>query len=150
MQGHITKEAEADLKKQTWCESEQGTNTQTASNKASEIVSLEGCIGELETRLDSPETGLKVNLSTAEADLTANQEVQATETSMRQAETAEYQKSVGDLQVAQELITKGTKMLKDYYNSLAKDDAVLLQVSSAHKDEPEDAATLPPKAAESS
>eukprot|EP00933_Yihiella_yeosuensis_P008252 TRINITY_DN1135_c3_g1_i1.p1 TRINITY_DN1135_c3_g1~~TRINITY_DN1135_c3_g1_i1.p1 ORF type:complete len:682 (+),score=235.13 TRINITY_DN1135_c3_g1_i1:100-2145(+) len=135
MQVRITEEAKADKKKFDWCGEERTAKKSVVEQKTSAIASLSESVNTLTTSLDAPEDGLQVTLKTAQTDLAENQDNQAATTSTRKAENVAYQKNANNLAACQGLIEKSMKVLKEYYDNL-DGDVALLQVKHSVKDAP--------------
>jgi len=133
MQSVIAKEAAADLKQKTWCESETSTNTATKSDKEGESLNLKTEIDELHASIENEVDGLQKVLDEAKTSLEENQVDQQDQTASRAKENKDYQQNIANLQVAIQLLDKSTKILTKYYDKIAK--SAMIQQSS--KSEPE-------------
>jgi len=133
MQAVIAKEAAADLKQKTWCESETSTNKATKSDKESETVELKTDISDLRATIENAASGLQKVLDEAKHSLEENQQDQKDQTTSRAKENKDYQQNIANLQVAIQLLDKSTKILTKYYDKIAK--SAMIQQHS--KSEPE-------------
>eukprot|EP00441_Pelagodinium_beii_P016261 CAMPEP_0197658100 /NCGR_PEP_ID=MMETSP1338-20131121/45030_1 /TAXON_ID=43686 ORGANISM="Pelagodinium beii, Strain RCC1491" /NCGR_SAMPLE_ID=MMETSP1338 /ASSEMBLY_ACC=CAM_ASM_000754 /LENGTH=671 /DNA_ID=CAMNT_0043234611 /DNA_START=68 /DNA_END=2083 /DNA_ORIENTATION=- len=119
MQSVIAKEAKADLKQKTWCESETSTNTATAADKKSESEELTTEIFDLKTTIENDVDGLQKVLDEAKSSLEQNEMDQKEQTASRTKENQDYQQNVANLQVAIQLLEKSTKILTKYYDKIS-------------------------------
>jgi hypothetical protein len=120
MLGLIAEEGAEDKKNLDWCNSERKTNNANLETKKTEILGLEEQINTLKVTIDDPESGLKAQISNTELELVQNHESQVSETKERTEDNLAYQKDIVNLQDAQAILQKALKVLKVYYDNLAK------------------------------
>jgi chromosome segregation ATPase len=116
----IGEEGKADKKKLDWCNKERTENDESLGNKKSDIISLGETIDKLDTTINDEETGLKKQIEETETTLVENTKSQKTETADRTEDNIAYQADIKNLVEAQSILKKGTKVLKTYYDDLAK------------------------------
>merc|ERR1719247_1265858 len=116
----IAEEAAADKEKLNWCNKERTENDASLTQRKKDIVSLEKTIDKLDTTINDEETGLKKQIEETETTLVQNTESQTTETKDRTTDNVAYQADIKNLVEAQSILKKGTKVLKTYYDDLAK------------------------------
>eukprot|EP00930_Biecheleria_cincta_P021588 TRINITY_DN1595_c0_g1_i1.p1 TRINITY_DN1595_c0_g1~~TRINITY_DN1595_c0_g1_i1.p1 ORF type:complete len:702 (+),score=238.56 TRINITY_DN1595_c0_g1_i1:83-2188(+) len=124
MKAVIDKEKESDEKKRDTCAKERKENDEEIkeqssiiTNQNTEITKAKKTLGSLEDK-----TGLLNDLDGekgSKAQLQASLLEQKDTTQERAAENQDYQQDVADLQVAQDLIKKAMKVLKDYYAKIS-------------------------------
>jgi vacuolar-type H+-ATPase subunit I/STV1 len=133
----IAEEGKVDKENLDWCNEERTENNENLDQKITQIETLDGEINELNTTINDPETGLKTQIQSTEESLSATVQAQKTETKDRMEVNAAYQTDIKNLVDAEELLVKAIKVLKKYYEALAKkieeENAVLLQ----HREDPE-------------
>eukprot|EP00933_Yihiella_yeosuensis_P063275 TRINITY_DN66393_c0_g1_i1.p1 TRINITY_DN66393_c0_g1~~TRINITY_DN66393_c0_g1_i1.p1 ORF type:complete len:667 (+),score=243.62 TRINITY_DN66393_c0_g1_i1:119-2119(+) len=129
MQKVIGKEAKADKKKFDWCAEERKNNNKAKDEKSDSIVALTTSIDKLTKSIGE----MKKTIETKTAELAENQEDQTDSTALRKKENLEYQKNIANLVAAQDILAKGTKILKDYYDSIA-----FVQVDTSSSEDPPD------------
>jgi len=124
-------EGKVDKEHLDWCKDERTENNDNLDSKVGQIDTLSGEIDELSTTINDPETGLKSQLKSTEVSLTTCISAQKAETQDRMEANSNYQNSVKNLVSADELLSKAVKVLKKYYDALAKkiaaENAALLQ-----------------------
>jgi len=116
----IAEEAAADKEKLGWCNKERTENDASLAQRKKDIISLDKTIDKLDTTINDEKTGLKKQIEETEASLVQNTESQTTETKERTDDNLSYQQDVKNLQSASGVLTKGIKVLKAYYDDLAK------------------------------
>jgi DNA repair exonuclease SbcCD ATPase subunit len=128
----IADEEKADDDKFAWCESERTTNDEQLTQKTAEIDTLNGQIDALTSAISDPVSGLEVSISDTETALQTNHDSQASETSTRKEENADYRKRVDNLVEAESLLEKAITILKAYYARILGNAAAaaLLQSNS--------------------
>eukprot|EP00933_Yihiella_yeosuensis_P080234 TRINITY_DN93639_c0_g1_i1.p1 TRINITY_DN93639_c0_g1~~TRINITY_DN93639_c0_g1_i1.p1 ORF type:complete len:712 (+),score=203.40 TRINITY_DN93639_c0_g1_i1:109-2136(+) len=127
MQTHINQEGKKDKQKLKWCEEERQANNNAHKEKSEQIVELTSSIDTLERAIQE----MTVSVDGKTAELANNDKEQKTQTELRKSENVEYQKNVQVLIQTQGIIEKGTKILKAYYDSIAK--PALVQVKANQK-----------------
>eukprot|EP00933_Yihiella_yeosuensis_P032639 TRINITY_DN2624_c1_g1_i1.p1 TRINITY_DN2624_c1_g1~~TRINITY_DN2624_c1_g1_i1.p1 ORF type:complete len:690 (-),score=232.83 TRINITY_DN2624_c1_g1_i1:118-2187(-) len=133
MQSRIAKEADQDKKHFDTCVEERKTNKENMDEKKQSIITLTSSVDELHKAIDE----MTVTISTATEELANNGAQQKTQTELRKAENLEYQKNIANIKEAEYTVSKGMKVLKDYYNSLSSGESALVQVAKkSHKDAP--------------
>jgi hypothetical protein len=134
----LMEEANAEADQHAFCETELATNKQTREIKSSEVEEL---TAELESQ-----NALKEKLTTEITQLSdevakiKSQQNEATD--LRMAEKKTNTETVADAKVAQSAVEQATKVLKDYYSSVAA--SALVQSSGGLKQEMKQAASLDP------
>eukprot|EP00933_Yihiella_yeosuensis_P005814 TRINITY_DN1103_c0_g2_i1.p1 TRINITY_DN1103_c0_g2~~TRINITY_DN1103_c0_g2_i1.p1 ORF type:complete len:681 (+),score=233.75 TRINITY_DN1103_c0_g2_i1:86-2128(+) len=116
MQRVITKEAKEDKEKKKWCEDERQTNNDAHKKASEHIISLTTSIDELAAAISEMTT----TIATKTEELANNDEEQISQTQLRKKENLEYQQNIAVLVQTEDLIARATKILKDYYDSIAK------------------------------
>jgi len=116
----IAEEGKADKNKLDWCNTERTENDKALAGKKSDIISLGETIDKLDTTINDPDTGLKAQIEETETTLVQNTESQKEETKQRTEDNVAYQANIANLVQAQSILKKGTKVLKAYYDDLAK------------------------------
>jgi hypothetical protein len=111
----ISDEGKADDEKFAWCEGERTTNDGHLSQKIADIESLNGAIDSLTEAISDPVSGLQVSIKETETSMEVNHASQASETSSRKQENADYRKRVDNLAEAETLLDKAITILKAYY-----------------------------------
>eukprot|EP00933_Yihiella_yeosuensis_P005816 TRINITY_DN1103_c0_g2_i3.p1 TRINITY_DN1103_c0_g2~~TRINITY_DN1103_c0_g2_i3.p1 ORF type:complete len:684 (+),score=241.28 TRINITY_DN1103_c0_g2_i3:78-2129(+) len=119
MQRHIAAEGKKDKKQKQWCEDERKTNNDNHKEASEQIVSLTASIDELAAAIAEMTT----TIATKEEELANNDVEQKTQTELRKSENVEYQKNIDILMQTQDLIARATKILTDYYDSIAKPES---------------------------
>merc|ERR1719379_2684320 len=114
----IAKEEQADLEQKQWCDSERTSNDEQKGDKQTSINTLNGKATELTDSIENEETGLKHLLAEEEATLAQNQKDQAEEIEDRAAENGAYQKNSRNLDKAEAILEKATKVLQKFYDWL--------------------------------
>merc|ERR1712137_375092 len=79
-----------------------------------------GEINDLDTTIEDPETGLRVQIKHSEESLITCRQSQKTQTIDRTEANAAYQTDIKNLVSAEALLKKAIKVLKKYYDELAK------------------------------
>jgi hypothetical protein len=126
----IEEEEKEDDEKLAWCNSEREESYAIKADTASQMTTLEEEINTLEEAIGAPETGLADMLAEAEESKATNYQNQVEETKERTKENLAYQEDIKNLQTAQNIIKKATKVLQKYYTMLEKklaEDTSLLQ-----------------------
>jgi hypothetical protein len=113
-------EGKEDKKNLDWCTSERAENNQNLQDRESEITGLEGEIDQLNTTINDPTQGLKVQIKDEETALVQNNEAQVSETKERQTDNTAYQADIKNLVDAEDLLTKAIAVLSKYYDELEK------------------------------
>jgi len=113
-------EGKSDKEKLDWCNKERTENDASLTQKKKDILSLDKTIDKLDTTINDEKTGLKKQIEDTETSLVQNTESQTTETKERTEDNLNYQQDVKNLQAASGILTKGLKVLKVYYDDLAK------------------------------
>ena len=125
----IGREGKADKEQLDWCNSERETNHKDLQDKKDQISTLNGEITDLDTLINDPVTGLKVQIQDTEAKLESNHESQVSQTKARTEENLAYQQDIANLVEAEDLLTRAVRVLNKYYASLekhyAQEDALL-------------------------
>merc|ERR1719401_2694738 len=135
----LMEQANAEADQHAYCETELATNKQTREIKSSEVEEL---TAELESQ-----NALFEKLTTEIAELSDEvskikaQQKEATD--IRTAEKKTNTATIADAKVAQSAVEKATKVLKDYYSSVAASSA-LLQDTTGLKQQMAQAASLDP------
>jgi chromosome segregation ATPase len=130
----IDKEEKADDDQLSWCNSERETNDEAHGEKVQQISDLKSAIDELTTLIEDPETGLKVQITATEDDLTTNHANQKDETTSRTEQNLAYQKDIANIVEAEKILQKAIVVLKDYYAKIAKEEGGLLQKGRRRED----------------
>jgi DNA repair exonuclease SbcCD ATPase subunit len=134
----LMEQANAEADQHAFCETELATNKQTREIKSSEVEEL---TAELESQ-----NALKEKLTTEITELSdevAKIKAQQNEaTDIRMAEKKTNTETVADAKVAQSAVEKATKVLKEYYSSVAA--SALVQSTGGLKQEMTQAASLDP------
>jgi len=133
MLGLIDQEAAKDLEQRDWCVDERQKTNDDIRAKSTQIGLLEGQINELDSTINHPQTGLKVEIAQDESMLEENLADQKSETATRKDENTKYQKDVSNLQEAQMLLDKAIKVLRKYYSSIMPS---LVQKSAQQQQQP--------------
>merc|ERR1719409_34565 len=110
----------ADKTNLDWCNKERDENEESLAQKKKDILALEEKIDKLTTAIDDPKTGLKKQIEDTETSLVQNHEAQVKETKERTEDNLAYQADVKNLVSAQGILHKALKVLKAYYDDLAK------------------------------
>jgi len=113
-------EGKADKENLDWCNSEREENDGALESLTNGITDLETTIDDLKTSIKDPETGLKVQIKNTEDSLLQCIQAQKTETKDRVEANSEYQVNIKNLVSAQEILKKALKVLKKYYDELAR------------------------------
>jgi len=113
-------EGKADKEQLDWCNSERETNHKDLKEKKDQIETLNGEITDLDTLINDPETGLKVQIQDTEAKLESNHESQVSETKARTEENLAYQQDVANIVEAEDLLSRAIRVLNKYYAGLEK------------------------------
>jgi chromosome segregation ATPase len=113
-------EGKADKENLDWCNSEREENDGSLETLTNSISDLETTIDDLTTSIKDPETGLKAQIKNTEDSLLQCVQAQKTETKDRVEANSEYQVNIKNLVSAQEILKKALKVLKKYYDELAK------------------------------
>jgi hypothetical protein len=116
----IKEEAAADKKNLDWCNKERDENEKSLEEKKKEITALEESINKLTDTIEDPKTGLKKQIADTEQTLLENKASQTKETADRKEDNVAYQADVKNLVEAENVLTKGIKVLKAYYDDLEK------------------------------
>jgi hypothetical protein len=116
----IDEEQAQDKENLQWCIKERTENKAALKEKKAEILALEEKIDKLTTEIEDPETGLKKQIADTEESLVQNTDSQKTETKDRTEENLAYQKDIANLVSAEGILKKAIKVLKAYYDDLAK------------------------------
>merc|ERR1719375_468235 len=114
----IGKEGKADKEQLDWCNSERESNHADLQEKKDQIETLNTEITDLDTLINDPETGLKVQILQTEEKLVNNHDSQVKETKERTDENLAYQVNIANIVEAEDLLTRAIKVLKKYYASL--------------------------------
>ena len=117
----LMEEANSEADHKAYCDTEMATNKQTREIKQSEVEELSASIDE-NTAASAELSQQIADLSDALAKLTAEQ---ATATKIRGEEKATNTETIADAKEAQLAVEKATKVLKDYYGSVASSSALL-------------------------
>jgi len=115
----IAEEGKADKVKLDWCNEERKNNEDSKSTKESQITGLDEKINTLTDTINNAETGLKAIIAQTEESLLQNKDAQDKDTKQRAADLSAYQKDVSNLQAAQDILERATKVLTTYYDDLA-------------------------------
>eukprot|EP00933_Yihiella_yeosuensis_P005815 TRINITY_DN1103_c0_g2_i2.p1 TRINITY_DN1103_c0_g2~~TRINITY_DN1103_c0_g2_i2.p1 ORF type:complete len:691 (+),score=251.86 TRINITY_DN1103_c0_g2_i2:77-2149(+) len=132
MQRHISAEGKKDKEKKQWCEDERKTNNDNHKAASEQIITLTASIDELAAAIAEMTT----TVATKTEELAANDQEQKTQTELRKSENLEYQKNIDILMQTQDLIARATKILNDYYDSIAKPESLLQVQASSHVKKP--------------
>jgi len=89
-------------------------------DKKDQIDALNGELTHLDTLINDPETGLKVQIQEAEAKLESNHGSQVSQTKARIEGNLAYQQDIANIVQAEDLLTRAIRVLKKYYASLEK------------------------------
>lgn len=116
----IAEEGKVDKENLDWCNKERDDNEASLAEKKKEILSLEAKIDKLDATINDPETGLKAQIAQTETSLDENTEAQTTQTKERFEANLLYQKDIANLVSAESILAKAIKVLKAYYDDLAK------------------------------
>jgi uncharacterized small protein (DUF1192 family) len=111
----IDEEEKADDDQKAWCDTERDTNNEALAQKNERIQALDSEITDLNDQIDNPETGLKAQLVETNTLLNENRANQKSITEQRSSENAAYQVNVANLQKAEAILEKATKVLQKYY-----------------------------------
>jgi len=131
------KEQKVDDEQLAWCKSEREESEANQKAKETEIKELMLAITDLETRIDHPETGLKVMIEETEEKLTENQKSQEDEAKVRKEETALFRKNVQHTAEAAAMLQMGIDALEKYYAQLEKNQAKELELAQQDPAPPE-------------
>eukprot|EP00933_Yihiella_yeosuensis_P072839 TRINITY_DN8137_c0_g1_i1.p1 TRINITY_DN8137_c0_g1~~TRINITY_DN8137_c0_g1_i1.p1 ORF type:complete len:686 (-),score=212.58 TRINITY_DN8137_c0_g1_i1:195-2252(-) len=115
MVGRIAEEGDQDKRQFETCADERSRNNAAKTEKEESIIALTASIDELEKSIDEMNT----DLDTRTEELANNDNDQKSQTEQRTNENKMYQQNIAVLQQAQGLIAKATKILSDYYESIA-------------------------------
>jgi len=128
----IEEEGKVDAEKKAWCESERETNEENLDLKLKDIETLNGDIGELVERIESPETGLRASIAAKEEALVENTGAMKEATDQRRTENLDYQELVANTSEARALLAKAIAMIENYYATAYQEaTAALLQEDPA-------------------
>jgi len=116
----IVEEGKADKENLDWCNEERTDSDDDLTDKLNDIDALTGEINELTNTIEDPETGLKAQIKQTEKSLSENVETQKSETKERQAANRLYQEDIKNLVAAESILKKAIKVLRKYYDKLAK------------------------------
>jgi len=116
----IGEEAKADKENLDWCNKERSENKEALAGKKRDIISLDKSIDKLDTTINDPKSGIKAQIENTETSLVQNKESQTSETGDRTVDNVAYQSDVKNLVAAQDVLKKGIKVLKAYYDDLEK------------------------------
>eukprot|EP00933_Yihiella_yeosuensis_P031759 TRINITY_DN25377_c0_g1_i1.p1 TRINITY_DN25377_c0_g1~~TRINITY_DN25377_c0_g1_i1.p1 ORF type:complete len:680 (+),score=198.50 TRINITY_DN25377_c0_g1_i1:51-2090(+) len=130
MLARIASEAKQDKKKFDFCVKDRKKNNEDKAQKEDQAVSLTASLDKLKEAIQT-QTEL---LETSKTELSENEAEQKSATDLRKSENLEYQQNAATLQKAQATLAKGTKILKDYYDSIAKPS--LLQEEEHSSEDP--------------
>merc|ERR1740117_1105328 len=138
----IKEEAKVDEEQKDWCISERDEKAGTISDREGDITSLTGKIDGLDSKIDDPKTGLKLQIKDTNDDIDENRENQVDETAARRDENMAYQKDVKTITEAEEALQKAIDVLTEFYKSLedhndAGDDEMLIQTKKKAKEDPD-------------
>eukprot|EP00933_Yihiella_yeosuensis_P021407 TRINITY_DN1692_c0_g3_i1.p1 TRINITY_DN1692_c0_g3~~TRINITY_DN1692_c0_g3_i1.p1 ORF type:complete len:681 (+),score=196.20 TRINITY_DN1692_c0_g3_i1:108-2150(+) len=115
MTKRISQEGDKDKSQFATCADQRKKKNAAKTEKEESIVVLTASIDELQRNIDEMTT----DLATATEELADNDNEQKTQTELRKSENQEYQQNVAVLQQTQYLLSKATKILSDYYESIA-------------------------------
>merc|ERR1719356_2020947 len=134
----LMEQANAEADQHAYCETELATNKQTREIKSSEVEEL---TAELESQNALKET-LTTEITELSDEVAKIKAEQKEPTDIRMAEKKTNAETVADAKVAQTAVEKATKVLKDYYSSVAA--SALVQSTGGLKQEMSQAASLDP------
>merc|ERR1719356_972545 len=134
----LMEEANAEADQHAYCETELATNKQTREIKSSEVEELNAELESQNALFEKLTTEIK-ELSEEVAEIKAQQNKA---TALRTSEKKTNAATVADAKVAQSAVEKATKVLKDYYSSVAA--SALVQSTGGLKQEMSQAASLDP------
>jgi len=124
----IDEEQKADEETKAWCESERDEYNTNKEKAQDSILELEGKIEELDDSINNEETGFKAMIADNEKSLKENHDNQVSQTAERQEANRAYQTNIKNIVVAEGLLVKAIKVLKEYYAQFEKEEeAKLLQ-----------------------
>jgi len=123
----LVKEGEADQEQLEWCNKERDATQTALTAKRSAETQLNSAIEAIDLSINNPEDGMLVQIEGLEESLVTNKESQATETSMRKAENAAYQKDANNIADAEALLKEAIRILTNFYqqNEAAGNDGFL-------------------------
>jgi DNA repair exonuclease SbcCD ATPase subunit len=113
-------EGKADKENLDWCNAERTETDGAVESLTNSITDLETTIDDLKTSISDPETGLKVQIKNTEDSLLQCVQAQKAETKDRVEANSAYQVDIKNLVSAQGILKKALKVLKKYYDELAK------------------------------
>merc|ERR1740127_432904 len=119
----LLEEANADAKKEGWCDTEMGKSKVTRNKLSEEIDGLDAAIEDGKAtimKLTQEVADLTKDIEDLDADMT-----EATE--LRTAEKAKNKHTIMDAKAAQTAVSQATAVLKDFYAKAAKATALLQQ-----------------------
>jgi len=116
----IDEEGELDKKNLKWCDSEREENHGVLEGHEKAITALEQEIDDLKFLINDPETGLLAQIQESEATLKENHQSQVDKTADRAAINRDYQTNIRNIVDAQDVLDTAMKVLKNYYDSMAK------------------------------
>jgi len=131
MKQTIEDEGKADKEQKEWCEKERSETNKQISDKKNDISELNTDISSLKADIQDPVTGLMVQIKNEEDALSECLADQAEETKERTAENAEYQKEIANLVASQDLVSRAVRVLKKYYDKIAKESETSLLQAEA-------------------
>eukprot|EP00933_Yihiella_yeosuensis_P059645 TRINITY_DN611_c0_g1_i1.p1 TRINITY_DN611_c0_g1~~TRINITY_DN611_c0_g1_i1.p1 ORF type:complete len:708 (+),score=218.85 TRINITY_DN611_c0_g1_i1:202-2124(+) len=111
----ISQEGDKDKAQFDTCADERKKNNAAKTQKEESIITLTASIDELHKSIDEMTT----TIATKTEELANNDNEQKTQTEQRTLENKDYQENIAVLQQTQGLIAKATKILSDYYESIA-------------------------------
>jgi len=118
----IDEEQKADEETKSWCESERDEYNTNKEKAQDSILELEGKIEELDDSINNEETGFKAMIAENEKSLKENHDNQVTQTAERQEANRAYQTNIKNIVVAEGLLVKAIKVLKEYYAQFEKEE----------------------------
>eukprot|EP00933_Yihiella_yeosuensis_P084487 TRINITY_DN98_c0_g2_i6.p1 TRINITY_DN98_c0_g2~~TRINITY_DN98_c0_g2_i6.p1 ORF type:complete len:692 (+),score=247.54 TRINITY_DN98_c0_g2_i6:76-2151(+) len=136
MKGNIAKEGGKDKAQFDTCAKERADNNAAKTQKEESIIALTASIDELQKNMDE----MTATLATKTEELANNDNEQKSQTELRTTENRDYQENIAVLQQTQALLAKATKILTEYYDSIA-----LIQTGSHRSSKKQIPPAAPPK-----
>merc|ERR1719188_304336 len=122
----LMEEANAEADGKAFCDAELGTNKMTREDKQAEVEELTAKV----EQKTAESAQLSAEIALLADQIAAIQASQAEATKQRGEEKATNAQTVSDAKVAQDAVEKATKILKDYYASVAGGSAFLQDTKS--------------------
>lgn len=123
----IAEERKADNDNLNWCNGERTDYDGRVEASNSKITNLNTDISNLDEKINHPETGLLVSISTSETALEDCRTRMKDQTEFRTKENLAYQQNIKDNVAAQKILTKAIAALKKYYENMDVEGTAFVQ-----------------------